>query len=89
MLDFFYNYKLNYFFFFFFKFQIFDFTKVREYVKFLYFQNFVMGMKQLKLQDFLPKARTKASPIFNSNYEIKKQKQKHDMCKMKIQQDLL
>jgi hypothetical protein len=46
-----------------------------------------MGMKQLRLRDFLPKARTKASLILNSDYEIKKQK--HDMCKMKIQQDLL
>jgi hypothetical protein len=42
----------------------------------LEFQNFVMGMKQLRLRDFLPKARTKASLILNSDYEIKKQRTK-------------
>jgi hypothetical protein len=44
--------------------------------------------KQPRLHNFLPKIRTKASLNPNSNHETKK-KHKHDMCKIKIQQDFI
>jgi hypothetical protein len=49
--------------------------------------NLLRAQKQPRLRDFLNHNEDKSSPNFpNLDCQTRKQKQKHDMCEIKIQQ---
>jgi hypothetical protein len=52
--------------------------------------NLLWAQKQPRLWDFLNQNKDKSRPNFpNLDRERRKQKQKHDMCEIKIQQDFI